>query len=173
MRLYFSLLMIFLITACGFKPMYSTSFDSESDYSLSEIRIAHLKSEQSYKLRNYLEDELDPNGVNAEKFFDLSIDVVDLISGLLVQKDSTITTKQHNIIANYNLKENSSGKVIDKGIIKFSVSFSELPSEYATYALDKRTYDNSLQELASTLKKRLIIALVKYQKTLKHENKLS
>ena len=44
MRLYFSLLMIFLITACGFKPMYSTSFDSESDYSLSEIRIAHLKS---------------------------------------------------------------------------------------------------------------------------------
>jgi LPS-assembly lipoprotein len=173
MRFYFSLAIMILLTACGFKPIYSENFESESNCSLSEIRIVHLKSEQSYKLRNYLEDELDPNGFNTEKLFDLAIDVTDSISSLLVQKDGTITTKQHNITANYNLKEILSGKIIDQGVIRFSVSFSELPSEYATYALEKKTYDNSLQELASTIKKRLIIALVKYQKTLKHENKLS
>ena len=173
MRVCFGLVMVILLASCGFKPMYSTNFESESDYSLSEIKIANLKSEREYKLRNYLEDELDPNDEGSEKLFDLSIDVTDSVSGLLVQKDSTITTKQHNIIANYNLKDNSNGKIIDQGVVRFSVSFSELDSEYATYALDKRTYDNSLQELAVTLKKRLIIALVKYQKTLKHENKSS
>lgn len=173
MRIYLSLVIMILLTSCGFKPMYSESFESESDYSLSEINIAHLKSQQSYKLRNYLEDELDPNGIGSEKLFDLSIDVADSVSSLLVQQDSTITTKQHNIVANYNLKDNLNGKIIDQGSIRFSVSFSELTSEYATYALDKRTYDNSLQELAVTLKKRLVIALVKYQKTLKHENKSS
>ena len=170
MRILIFLLMTIMLTSCGFRPMHSANFKSEHDHSLSEINITSLHSDQSYKLRNYLEDELNPSGENSDKLFDLSVDVTDSVSSLLVQKNSVITTKQHNIFASYNLKNSLTGKVVDQGVVKFSVSFSELESEYATYALEKRTYDNALQELASTLKKRLVIALVKYQKT-KNEDK--
>jgi hypothetical protein len=158
------------LTSCGFKPMYGSEVDHDHNHALAEIKIEILNSKQSYKLRNYLEDELDPGNDRLEKLYDLSINVQDDITDLLVQQDSTITTKQHNITAHYVLKDIHNKKVIDQGDVKFAVSFDELQSEYATYAIGEKTYDNSLRELASTIKKRLIIALIKYKRTLNYEN---
>lgn len=160
------------LTSCGFKPMYSDNSGNDTYTLLPEIQIGTLSSSQRYKLHNYLEDELDPNNESTDKRFTLDVIVTDTISDLLVQKDSTITKKQHHVSASYVLKAKHNKKTIDQGTINMTASFSELPSEYATYAISEKTFDNALKDIASTLKKRLIIALMKYQKT-NHENQPS
>lgn len=170
MRKILLVLLSICVSACGFKPMYSEYYDGKAELVLSEVQIGKVASKRDYRLKNYLEDELNPHDLNNDKHFILDVDVSDSISDLLVQQDSTIVQKQYNVNATYKIKENKTGQVIDSGNIIISVSFSELPSEYATYAISERTLNNSLKEVAAALKKRVAIALLKYQDNVEHED---
>ncbi len=167
----YALAVIVFLTSCGFKPIYGVDSDEEFRCSLAEIQITALQSNQSYKLKNYLEDEFNPNNESREKLFNLSVKIEDIISDLLVQQDSTIIAKQHNMNASYVLNEKYTQKIIDSGNIRLTISFNELHSEYATYVIADKSYDNGLKQLAMVIKKRLIIAMIKYNNLPQHEDK--
>lgn len=160
------LILCFCSSCSGFKPVYGDGHNG-GDELLSAIRLERVQSKESYKLHNYLEDAFG-DSLHQEKLYSLDLNVTGQLTDLLVQQDSTIVKKQHNVSAQYVLHDLKTKAIIDSGNIVISVSFGEYDSAYATYAIERRTYDNALKELTLDLKKRLIVALERWHQ--KHED---
>jgi len=96
------LLLCLSLTACGFRPLYVSSYDlCEVSY---PVKIGTIEDRNGQILRNYLVDRLTPKGAPQKALYTLDVTLKENITDIGVRKDETSRRKQMIITAHMKLK---------------------------------------------------------------------
>lgn len=140
-----SVLLLFLLAACGFQPMYGNSSYRQA---LTGITVAEMDGREGQLFKQKLEDQINPAAeTNGSRY---------LLSPKLNIKKIAVAIDQNRRVSRYNidtamtyeLKDAGSGKTVHTGTLHALSSFNVVPSEFATYIAERDATDRALSELA-------------------------
>jgi hypothetical protein len=162
-----SYIFLFLLLGCGLTPLHKLH---NEDYTiLTKVELGKVDGKKSYILRNYLEDQLDPNNLNESKEFVIDISLNSSTEAALVQKDSTISNSDMIVTAHFSIKRIKDNEKIKDGHIKVVTNYEENLSSFSSFSQKNKAYDNALKEIARSVKSYIIIALLN-KNYITHEN---
>ena len=153
-----ALMILPMIGACGFEPMYGTSSKSELGAStslraeLAEVQISNIPNREGQYLRNALIDRFYTQGrpINPKYVLDVS-DIKETSYDLDITIRSDATRKQLTLTTGMTLKDAATGQVLVSRSLKSSGSYNVLESEFATRVSEKSTRENALDHLAQQI----------------------
>ena len=118
-------LLIFLLSSCGFKPIYSkNSYQNNNDY------IATLKSDNSLSIKEVFRDLFNNN--SKEKNYKLEINITERSIPTVTGSDGTVTKYKIEIYAKFDLIEISNNKLIYTNYSRGFNDYLVVSSEYST-----------------------------------------
>ncbi len=139
------LFLTFVITACGFRPLYN---NDPGNYNICyPIKIATIKDREGQILRNYLLDLLTPQGEPEKPLYLLQVTLTTNIRNTGINKDETTNRKEAVLRGAYTLKDFKTNKVILSGSTKAINSFN-IQSETGT--VDQNYYSDVVAEQYAT-----------------------
>jgi len=150
--------MILFLVGCGIRPLYKVN--NEYYDVLAQIKVSAVEGKKSYLLRHYLDHTLNPNDISMEKHFTLDVKVNDHTGNSLVLEDSTTTSSDMIVTAQFDLYSIDDDKKIKSGSIRVVTNFEEPQSSYASFAQKNKAYDNALKEIVRSIKSNILVALV-------------
>ena len=153
-----ALMILPMIGACGFEPMYGTSSKSELGAStslraeLAEVKISNIPNREGQYLRNALIDRFYVGGRPANPKYILDVNPVqETTYDLDITIRSDATRKQLNLNTAMSLKDAETGEVLVSRSVKSSGSYNVLESEFATRVSEQSTRENALDHLAQQI----------------------
>lgn len=118
-------LLIFLLSSCGFKPIYSkNTYQNNNDY------IATLKSDNSLSIKEVFRDLFNNN--SKEKNYKLEINITERSIPTVTGSDGTVTKYKIEIYAKFDLIEISNNKLIYTNYSRGFNDYLVVSSEYST-----------------------------------------
>ena len=157
----FSVLSCFLLSACGFTPIYSQKNNSELSKKLAAIKVTPIHNLMGQKYVSALEDVLDPKNTHTANKYIIDAVLYKYVRPLAIEQDRTVTRYKVVVNVEYTLKDQADGKIISKGRIKGEADYDRVESDYATYVSENDTTDRVIKELAQDTKIKIISALLK------------
>lgn len=159
-----SLLCVLMLSACGFRPVYGTQYQSErsaASASLAEIEVVTNNDRLSQLFKAELEDRLNPENLPVEKRFRLTANIAEVNIPLFVAPDGTYGRGNLQYTLTYTLVRVADGKTISaNGLTRVSsYAASETNAIYASYVAQQDAKKRGVIELASDLAMRLGNAL--------------
>lgn len=153
-----ALMILPMIGACGFEPMYGASSKSEQGAStslraeLAQVQISNIPNREGQYLRNALIDRFYTQGrpINPKYVLDVS-DINETSYDLDITIRSDATRKQLTLTTAMTLKDAATGQVLVSRSLKSSGSFNVLESEFATRVSEQSTRENALDHLAQQI----------------------
>ena len=118
----------FLVTACGFQPLYVPV--QETNRVAVPIKIATIQDREGQILRNYLVDLLTPEGCSQKPLYILEIFLTDVITDIGVNKDETTNRKNATVTAALTLRDACTYEVVYTHTAKAINSFSVISENY-------------------------------------------
>lgn len=159
MRIFLLVLLSWVVSGCGFTPVYGTNNDQDIEVStyLSSITLKQNAGPLGQRLENALEDRLNPeaSGSLYNKAFRLEFSISSKRDAVVIEQDGSIA--RYNILLNapYRLIDAETGEVLDKGQVRRTASFFNAPEKFASYIAEKDAVDRALLELSEDFKLRL------------------
>jgi LPS-assembly lipoprotein len=156
-KCFISLSLCFLLTACGFRPLY-TPHMGRSDIAYP-IKIATISDRNGQTLRNYLVDLLTPEGTPTHPQYILEINLTDAIRSIGVKKNETTSRSEALLTANLTLKDAKTNAVVYKHTAKAINTFSIINQNY--YA-DLVAEEYAKKEATRLLAEKIMLLLTTY-----------
>jgi LPS-assembly lipoprotein len=153
-----------LLAACGFHPLYGHSGGGPGvAANFSTVYIPPIELEGAgYELRNDLLDGMQAKSVPQGTLYDLKINLRDRNQPIAIQnqtvgalKEVEITRYNYTLIADYQLIERKTQKILTKGTESSLSAYDVVASPYATVAAQKSAQANTAQDIAQDLQLRL------------------
>lgn len=147
---------VFLLSACGFSPVYGPKGGDRAPVAaaLSNVAIENIPNEEGQSLRNKLIDRMYRQGRPAKPAARLSVTVTGSETELGIQKDATATVIELTMNAPYILRS-ANGQELLNGNAKSLVLYSKLNAQYGTLAAKRNAYDRALTEISEQILNRL------------------
>jgi hypothetical protein len=149
---------IMFLFGCGLKPLYQVN-DEKYDI-LTQIKIGNVEGEKNYLMKHYLDHALNPNNISAQKRFVLDVIISNHVSNTLVLQDSTTTSSDMIVVANFNLRSIDNDNEVKSGALRVVTNFEEPQSSYASFVQKNKAYDNALKEIVRSIKGNILVALL-------------
>ncbi len=147
--------------ACGFHPLYGPSsvgkHGEPEESQLAGIRVDTIADRQGQKLRNFLIDDLQGEGVPPPAVHQLSITYNETQTDLGLNNDATTTRGQLTLSANFVLKDIRTGTVELTGTGQQITAYNIQNSEFATILSRDDAEDRALKSVADNLQLRLAL----------------
>lgn len=177
----FPLIMLMLLTACGFQPVYGTASQLPADSPLREgVKISasasgvvnttgdtstNLDSSANKSMErqftNNLSDMLPDSKSPA---YELQVSIVQSSVGLGVARDGTASRYNFVLNSTYNLVRLSDGQILDNGSLSNVTSYNNPNNQYfSTYISEQDARKRGIKELAESYRMRLISYIKKQQ----------
>ncbi len=151
------LIVLFGLTACGFRPLYGGGPNSPRRLELSQIEITPINSKLGVDLRNELIDRLTPDGEPTYPQYRLDLVLHEYREGLGIQKDTSVTRWNYQLSADYRLLDLGTGKVITRGTASTMASYSVVDSQFATLTAENDAKQRASVDLGDQLELRLAL----------------
>ncbi len=153
---------LFLLGACGFRPLYGQAAGQAALADLSLIRIEPISDRLGQELHNNLLDLLSPQGRPQKPRYSLKIKLSQSKKTLAVQKSAFATRANLTISANFSLIAIGAGAVLmPKALFssKSSIisSYNVLDSDFATVIAERNARTQAVRELADNIRTRLAV----------------
>ena len=153
-HIYVLLLLIPLVSSCGFQPIYGTKTHHGH---LAEIQIAPINDRLGQMLRNRLRELQGPDRKPVR--YILNSRLSQSTTQLSVTRDGKVTLASLVVNLSYELREAGSGAVISQGKIKGQTSYDLVASPVARISSNRQARQVLAQNLARRLSIRLSTAL--------------
>ena len=142
---------LFLLTACGFSPIYG-SHEGKGPVSeaLSNVAIENIKDENGQYLRNKLIDRMYFHGRPQHPKATLSVSLKFSEVALGIQKDATASRSQLTLWANYVLRDQD-GNELFKSKAHSVAFYNKIEAQYGQVATKRNTYERTLNEVAEQI----------------------
>lgn len=140
--------MCYVVSACGFQPLYGSTGDANAIANFSEIRVAPAKDRIGQLFTNELKHLLNPLREPIKPTYRLTSKITESTTSLAVKKSSLATRANLIATVNYNLISTRNGHVVSSGSNKITVSYNIYSAEYATLAAEKDARKRAVTELA-------------------------
>jgi len=143
--------------ACGFHPLYATGPSGSGGMTqyYSQVLVEPIQGRQGVHLRNQLMDEFTPGGTPANAAYRLSIRLEEQKEGLAIQQDTRITRYNYNLTAKYELKDATSGQVLDRGISRSIAPYNVVDSQFATLSAERDAQERAAREIGEDIRMRM------------------
>ena len=152
------------LAACGFHPLYGqVSGRPGVAANFSTVYIPPIELESAgYELRNDLLDGMQAKSRPEGALYDLKINLRDRNQPIAIQnqtvgalKEVEITRYNYTLIADYQLVERKTQKVLTRGTESSLSAYDVVASPYATVVAQKAAQANTAQDIAQDLRLRL------------------
>lgn len=148
-----TLCMCFLVTACGFRPLYVPV--QEENRVAVPIKIATIQDRDGQILRNYLVDLLTPEGCTQKPLYILETSLTIVTTDIGVNKDETTSRKNATATAIFSLRDAATYQLVythsTRAINSFSIISQNYFSDLTTEEFAKREALRLLAEKISLL----------------------
>lgn len=154
------LILLFFISGCGLRPLYSAHTSQQTVKELSQIEVVPIASIEGVEFLGKINSILPPGTVIKYK---LNVALRYAETHGLIQKNSDVLRENSNLFVNYSLVDVTSGKVITSG------NFTKLSSRSNTFSPYENTVkgQDSLKYLAyaaaEEIRNRLILFFGRHQ----------
>ena len=155
------ILLISLLTACGFRPMYGSNGETTSALrqDLAAVFVETIPERSGQVLRNRLIEQLGFGNDPVAPSYTFSVQLVEAISALGIREDATSSYGRLTITARYILTDTATGKPILTDTTRAFSGFPIVDSEYAALTAQRDARQKVLQQLAETLARRVTVKL--------------
>jgi len=154
-----TLLVLFLLPACGFHPIYGSSSETaEVADALNDISIDNIPNREGQMLRNDLIDRMYGKGRPQNPSYKLEIKFRFTEDDVGILQDTTATRTIMNSYANYFLRD-MNGKLLSEGTAHSITTFTKLSDQYATLAAHEDALQRSINEVSEQLVSQLSLYL--------------
>ena len=162
--LFYALLPLLVLSACGFRPVYGTQYQQEravGSASLAQIKVVSDNSRAGQLLKAEIEDRLNPQNIPAEKRYTLRLGVAEYNIPLFVAPDGTFGRGNIQYSVDYVLTRDADGATINQGGLSRVSSYaaSETNAIYASYVAQQDAKKRGVIEMASDVAMRMGNAL--------------
>lgn len=128
----------FLLSACGFQPLYADRQDKRSvAEDFAEVQILPISNRTGQMLRNELIDRMNPNGQPSDAKYTLEVKSAVSKQALGIRIDETATRANMQFSASFRLIEVSSGSVVYKSNTAATTSYNIVSSDYGTISAER------------------------------------
>ena len=148
-----------LLSGCGLKPLYSGGTQSSVSQALGQVEIPAIQGRSGWLVRNALRDRLQPMADQGAARYRLVIALDDVIEGLGVRADDTISRERRTLRARYQLIDLATGRTVLDATAGSDAGIDVTSSEYATIAAENTALENLAQEVADQIVARLALTL--------------
>ena len=145
------------LAACGFRPLYAGGPNSARRLELGQITITPIESKLGVDLRNELIDRITPAGEPIYPQYRLDVKLHEYREGLGIQRDTSVTRWNYQLIADYQLFDLGTGKLITKGNASSMASYSVVDSQFATLSAEQDAKKRASVDLGDQLELRLAL----------------
>jgi LPS-assembly lipoprotein len=146
--------LVFLLSACGFTPVYSKA-DSNFSNQLASVKIEPIPGRNGQILQYKLTDLLNPSANYVEPQYDLKIDLTKDLRELGIQDTLRVTRYEVILTAKYRLVDLNTGALVDEGKTKIKSSYNRTTSEFSTFVADDDANEKAAEELAQEIRAKL------------------
>ena len=148
----FALASLFLLTACGFSPIYGSHGGKSGPVAqaLNGVAIENIADRNGQMLRNKLIDRMYSQGRPVSPTPRLKISIASSESAMGVQKDATTTRSQISMTATFVLTD-IQGNQIHTGKAHAVASYSKLDAQYGTVASQRNAQERALNEVGEQI----------------------
>jgi hypothetical protein len=169
----------FVLAGCGFSPLYAKpdahgsalssvlgredepDVSSEIGKALASVEITGLpQTRTAQELRMRLEDLLNPRGADYGMHYKLTLELEEDNTPSAIQQNREIT--RFNVVVSTRYALYDGDTLLAKGVVRLNGSYDAVDSQYATFIASQDTTHRIAQEVAESLKLRLLAAFEKY-----------
>lgn len=149
----FTLAACLFISACGFKPMYSSNNSAPNlSAELAQIEIGNIPNKSGQYLRNALIDRFYSDAYPANARYSLKVSPIqEKVIDLDITKTSDATRAQLHLKTQITLTNNDSDEIVLTRKLSSISSYNILTSEFATRVSAQNTRENALNDLANQI----------------------
>jgi len=158
-----SVFLCFLITGCGFSPVYVKNNKSFFNTQFSYIKIDPIQDRVGQKLRNELIKILQPTGTASPLKYNLNVTISITKQALAIKKSELATRSNLIITANFTLTEIESKKSLTTGNSRIVTSYNILNEVYATKIAEQDAQTRAISEISRDISDKLGV-FFRYQK---------
>ena len=148
--------LVFLVSACGFKPLYAERQDKQSvSRDFAAVKILPISNRTGQILRNELIDRMNPDGQPSEAKYSLEVRSTVSKQTLGIRIDETATRANMQFSASFRLREISSGAVVYKSATAATTSYNIVSSDYGTISAERNARKRGALLVADSITVRL------------------
>lgn len=153
-------LLVALLSACGFTPVYKKTAPIETGDQAKEelytIKVDNIGSSPTLKhsaqeLKAKLEDSFNPQSVNAEKKYRLTLSLDKVKGSQAIRRTGEITRYTITMTAYYKLIDLKTGETILDNTSRMRGSFDAVGSDFGTFTAEEDTVGRATREIANDI----------------------
>ena len=145
------LMLLLLLNACGFQPLYGDNKGQANSTELAKIEISAISERNGQYLRQELVDRMHSHGQQTPAQYVLSVGTIEAKGDQTISKDATVTRSFIRHTAQYILTDKNTGKKILERSLIASNSYNNLFSEFGTLITEDDARMRNLQDLADRI----------------------
>jgi LPS-assembly lipoprotein len=144
---------------CGFHPLYADYGSERGGHQIFHtIYVEPIDGEVAgYEMRNSLIDLLHGASRPEQAEYRLSITIRQIVQGIAIQNDASITRYNYSLQADYYLTDRKSGKSIKSGSESTIAPYDVVASPYATEVAEHNAQKSGAHDLASRIQVELAV----------------
>ena len=124
-----------LLSACGFKPMYGENGASPAlQDTFSRIQIAPIPERTGQVIRNHLLDSINPYGGSGAPDYILSVVLEQAIEAYGFRSDESTTRESLTLEAMFQLVNTETGDVVFEDLVRSVQSYDIVQSDFANFS---------------------------------------
>jgi LPS-assembly lipoprotein len=145
-------LVVILLTACGFEPMYGDKGDAATAANYSNVEIDNIPERSGQYLRNQLIDRLYLDGRPAAASYALKVAPLRTVTTSMgIRKDATSTRAMAEVGTTMQLVEKATGRVLLQRDLRATGGYNLLDNQFATIISRQSVSEHMLEELADDI----------------------
>lgn len=156
----FALVLVLVLAACGFSPMYGQYKDKNAVAGLDHVEIATIPNAEGIYLRNELIDRFYESGYPVSPTHKLAMSTIfEEERNLDITISSEATRKQVKLNTNLNLIDLATGQSVLNRSLTAIASYNVVGSQFATRIAEKDAREAALTDLARQVETQLSLYL--------------
>lgn len=141
-----------LLGGCGLQPIYAAPYRAVVQPELAAIEVGSQPGSRGAYFRNYLLDELNPDGITTPPEYDLEVRLRQQDNALAIQLDNSAT--RYNLIlgADFALRRRSDGEVLYQSATRRVVSYNVRGDPFASLIAEQDAERRAAREVARQIR---------------------
>ena len=155
-KLIASLAAVFMLTGCGFTPIYGSAGESNIGAKLATVEVAPIRDRIGQRLRNLLLDRINPGGKPSDPNYQLKVQLYENKQELAVKKSEFSTRANLRFLAKFQLRGiNEQKGQLFSGDVRIITSYNILNSDFGTLAAERDARRRAVRELSDDITNRI------------------
>lgn len=147
---------LFILSGCGFTPMYAENQSGEGlSEEFSNVAIAPIDDRIGQVVQNHLRDRINPRGAPAAPDYLLRVTLNQAQEGFGFRTDESVTRESLTLTATYQLVDQKTGDVVLQDEVRAIQAYDVVQSDFANFSTQQDAEARTALQIAELVTARL------------------